>query len=196
MANRRAAASGQLRIIGGRWRGRKFRFKAAEGLRPTPDRVRETLFNWLAADTPEARCLDLYAGSGALGLEALSRGAAFCRFVDVSKSGLSAIRQHLRELDCQRADYINADALDSLKPGNPEAPFDIVFLDPPFGQSLLAPTLDALQSGNWLAPGAAIYVESSAHEHDLEDLPGWTAHRDKRAGDVRYRLFVRDRQFV
>src|SRR5438128_11334310 len=98
----RSAADGELRIIGGEWRGRKLRFPALPGLRPSPDRVRETLFNWLAPEIYGARCLDLFAGSGALGLEALSRGAAFCQFVDSAALATQRIEQHLTLLSCRK----------------------------------------------------------------------------------------------
>ena len=192
MAAQRPGNSGQLRIIGGRWRGRKFRFRAAGGLRPTPDRVRETLFNWLEGYLQEARCLDLFAGSGALGLEALSRGAQHCCFVDTNKVCVDAIRHHLDQLDCSRADCIRGDALKLLAAGNPDDPYDIIFLDPPFDRELLAPACQALQTGYWLAEKALIYVEASVRDAELPEYQGWTRFRDKRAGEVRYQLFVRE----
>ena len=196
MANRRPAASGQLRIIGGRWRGRKLRFKAAEGLRPTADRVRETLFNWLAGEVQEARCLDLFAGSGALGLEALSRGAESCCFVDNHGPALDAIRRHLADLDCERGDCLRADALDWLAKGTSGTAFDIVFLDPPFNRELLTASCQGLEQGRWLSEEARIYVEYGVHEPEPAAPENWELYRDKRAGDVCYRLFVRRPHFV
>jgi 16S rRNA (guanine966-N2)-methyltransferase len=194
MAAQRSGSSGQLRVIGGRWRGRKFRFRAVSGLRPTPDRVRETLFNWLEGYLHKARCLDLFAGSGALGLEALSRGAQHCCFIDSNEICIDAIRSHLEQLQCSDANCIRGDALKLLAAGNPGAPYDIVFLDPPFDGDLLASACEALQSGHWLAEQALIYVEASARDKELPEFQGWTPHRDKRAGEVRYRLFVRKHQ--
>ena len=186
--------AGVLRIIGGEWRGRKLRFRAAAGLRPTPDRVRETLFNWLAPYIHEARCLDLFAGSGALGLEALSRGAGFVRFVDSNATSLARISEHLATLDCDTADCQGGDALRLL--AGDSTPFDIVFLDPPFDQGLLQPVARALEAGGWLAPDALVYLEAGSREV-LPELPAnWQPHREKTMGDVRFSLFVRTDQFV
>jgi len=193
MAPRRAGNGGVLRIIGGSWRGRKLRFTAAPGLRPTPDRVRETLFNWLAAELPDAHCLDLFAGSGALGLEALSRGASHCSFVDSNKRNSSAIQAHLATLGCDNARCYTRDALQWLRDGTDKAkPFDIVFLDPPFTQELAQPACLALEQGAWLAPGALIYLETGSREEPFEKPDNWQLRRDKSTGDVRYQLFVRD----
>lgn len=196
MAKQRPGNSGQLRIIGGRWRGRKLRFPAAPGLRPTPDRVRETLFNWLGGQLPGARCIDLFAGSGALGLEALSRGAGHCCFVDNNGPGLDVIGQHLALLECGDGQCRRADAMSLLAGGNRDTPYDIAFLDPPFDAGLLAPACEVLNSHGWLADDAMVYVESSVRDPEFVAPPGWNLHRDKRAGEVRYRLFVRGTQFV
>ncbi len=196
MAARRGGDSGQLRIIGGRWRGRKFRFRAAPGLRPTPDRVRETLFNWLAPDIAGARCLDLFAGSGALGLEALSRGAAGVCFVDRHANSLRQIDQHLQALQADNAECRNEDALQWLERGNAGAAWDIVFLDPPFDEGLLEPAARLLEAGNWLAADALVYLEAGVRETAPELPPNWELHREKTAGDVRFSLFVRSGQFV
>jgi 16S rRNA (guanine966-N2)-methyltransferase len=158
--------------------------------------VRETLFNWLAAEIHGARCLDLFAGSGALGLEALSRGAGYCGFVDRQAENLEAIRNHLAMLACDRADCVRGDATSLLESGNTQAPYDLVFLDPPFGKALLNAACTSLATGNWLAENACIYVESGTHDTVLQPPADWHLHRDKTAGDVRYRLFVRGGQFV
>jgi len=192
MTGGRAGASGRLRIIGGAWRGRKLRFRAAPGLRPTPDSVRETLFNWLAASVRDSRCLDLFAGSGALGLEALSRGAAHCTFVDDSRSGVEAIREQLAALRCDDGEAVRADAPRHLRGNPPAAPYDLVFLDPPFGRGLLPGVCRTMEAGGWLARGAHIYMESGAGEPDPALPANWREKRDKRAGGVRYRLFVRE----
>ncbi|MCX2980029.1 16S rRNA (guanine(966)-N(2))-methyltransferase RsmD [Halieaceae bacterium IMCC14734] len=180
-----------LRIIGGQWRGRKLAFPDAEGLRPTPDRVRETLFNWLATDIRDARCLDLFAGSGALGLEALSRGAASCTFVDSARANCRAITEHLTTLECSSANCQTLTAEAFLRHPPPQ-PFDIVFLDPPFAKNLLTPTCTALESTLWLSPHASIYVESGRREPAPVVPENWRQRRDKQAGEVRYQLFVRD----
>ena len=177
-----------MRIIGGLWRGRRLRFSPANGLRPTADRVRETLFNWLAPEINGARCLDLFAGSGALGLEALSRGAGHCDFVDVSAEAMRTIQSHLAALGAiERAGCHTASAQDMLRAGAEQ--YDIVFVDPPFGQGLAGPACDLLDRQHRLAPGALVYLETGTDEA-LPELPAtWVEHRDKRAGGVSYRLF-------
>lgn len=189
MAVKGRAGKGQIRIIGGQWRGRKLQFAATQGLRPTPDRVRETLFNWLTADIRAANCLDLFAGSGALGLEALSRGADHCTFVDTAATSAANIRQHLQALDCQRGEVVKADAIRWLQQV-PSQRYDLVFLDPPFDQNLLAPGCELLVSSGLLKAGALIYLESATHGEQIELPACWTARSDKLAGEVRYRLFV------
>jgi 16S rRNA (guanine966-N2)-methyltransferase len=181
--------TGQLRIIGGTWRGRKIDFVAAPGLRPTPNRVRETLFNWLAPVIRAAHCLDLFAGSGALGLEAVSRGAAGCVLVEQNPEVAALLRGQAGRLAAERVEVITADALQWLSRAPPRR-FDIVFLDPPFQDALLADCLQRLDQGGWLAPTAWIYVESAPSS--APPLPaGWHWHRDRQAGQVRYRLAVR-----
>lgn len=179
----------QLRIIGGQWRGRKLSFTPDEGLRPTTDRVRETLFNWLAPHIHGARCADLFAGSGALGLEALSRGASHCDFVDSSRQALGQIDSHLAALEAGDHGLCHPlAAAQFLK--NASAPYDIVFIDPPFGQGLAAPTCAALEENQLLANNALAYVETASAE-PCPDVPvRWTLHREKTAGGVAYRLFV------
>jgi 16S rRNA (guanine966-N2)-methyltransferase len=190
----RAAANtdGELRIIGGQWRGRKLRFPALPGLRPSPDRVRETLFNWLAPEIAGARCLDLFAGSGALGLEALSRGAGNCVFVDSASSACARISAHLNLLGCPdgRVNHANAEQWLQHKPADATR-FDMVFLDPPFRQDLLQNCCERLEQNDWLAPRAWIYLEAGADETLPTLPPNWALHRDKRAGQVAYRLFLR-----
>ncbi len=197
MSARQGRGGGTLRIIGGEWRGRKFRFRDGEGLRPTADRVRETLFNWLAMDIHGAHCLDLYAGSGALGLEALSRGAASCILVDNSERACADIRSRLSELRCERGKVHRADALSFLErtPTRDEVA-DIVFLDPPFGRDLLGSTCRQLESGGWLRDEARIYLERARREPEPVVPQNWLLHREKTAGEVCYQLFVRDPQFV
>jgi len=187
----RAGKASQLRIIGGQWRSRRLSFFEAEGLRPTPDRVRETLFNWLAAYVPDARVLDPFAGSGALYLEALSRGAREALALEINPATLNSLRQQLLTLDCQNAQLLQADALQYL--AQPAAnPFDLVFLDPPFNRDLLEPVCHLLEQGGWLAERALIYTESETAPSQL-DLPlGWQLHREKQAGKVHYALWRRE----
>jgi len=152
--------------------------------------VRETLFNWLMHDIAGARCLDLFAGSGALGLEALSRGAATVVFCDSNPEALRALRGHLASLQAAGAELRPQAALELLQAGPPAAPFDIVFLDPPFGQGLLAPCLDLLERRGWLAAQAKIYLESEAGV-SLTLPAHWQLLREKTAGQVGYRLAQR-----
>jgi 16S rRNA (guanine966-N2)-methyltransferase len=144
---------GQLRIIAGQWRSRQFNFPMAAGLRPTPNRVRETLFNWLAPYVEGAKVLDLFAGSGALFLEALSRGAGSALALDLNPAALNSLRSHLQTLQCDNGQLQQTDALAYLQ--NPAAtPFDLVFLDPPFNQDLLLPACTLLEQNGWLAVSA------------------------------------------
>jgi 16S rRNA (guanine966-N2)-methyltransferase len=185
----------ELRIIGGEWRGRKLRFPAGTSIRPTPDRVRETLFNWLSGRIAGVRALDLFAGSGALGLEALSRGAAAATFVDSDARAGAALRERLDAWGARDARVVRADALAWLA-GGPDAdtrttPYALVFLDPPFAAGLLAAACQRLESGGWLAQQAWIYLEAPAREA-LPDLPsGWEVVRTGAAGEVGYHLLRR-----
>ncbi len=182
----------QFRIIGGEWRSRRFRFPDLPELRPSPDRVRETLFNWLAPVIHGARCLDLFAGSGALGLEALSRGAAACTFVDRERIALDAIDGHLAALRCEAGVTVNAVVATYLaKPAT--AANDIVFMDPPFERGLVGPSLTALADGGWVATGGHVYVEAEAALAEVPLPDGWRVHRHGKAGRVGYHLLARSR---
>lgn len=181
-----------LRIIGGEWRGRRIRFPGRGGIRPTPDRVRETLFNWLSAAVPGSRCLDLFAGSGALGLEALSRGAKEATFVEQNRENAAALRDTAALLAAGRAQVVQAEALAWLR--GPATAFDIAFLDPPFEGGLLESALRGLDAGAWLAPGAFVYLEMPAASGEPALPAGWILHRTGRAGAVGYHLARRERQ--
>ena len=186
-----ARPSNTLRIIGGTHRGRKLGFADVPGLRPTPDRVRETLFNWLAPLVPGARCLDLFAGSGALGFEAISRGAREVVFVDSHSLAVKSLRENIALLGEGGAEVVQADALDWLNRPVTEA-FDIVFLDPPFRQNLLESCCQRLDSGGWLSRPAAIYIERES-EAEPPMLPeGWVIEKAKTAGQLTYGLVLRD----
>ena len=191
-SDKRTAAEGELRIIGGQWRGRKLRFPALPGLRPSPDRVRETLFNWLAPEISGARCLDLFAGSGALGLEALSRGASFCQFLDSATPAAKRIEAHLTLLSCRDANVQAVNALQWLQQPHSDT-FNMIFLDPPFRQGLLDECSALLEANAWLAARAWIYIEAAADEAPPTVPQTWHLHRDKRAGQVAYRLYLRQR---
>jgi 16S rRNA (guanine966-N2)-methyltransferase len=213
--NRRRAAGnprppGQarvLRIIGGTWRGRKLRFPPSAEIRPTPDRVRETLFNWLGTRLPGARCLDLFAGSGALGLEALSRGAGHVTFVERDLAAVRELRARLSEwgTPATSAEVEHVDALRFLKGGPQDLArrvtgnsdrdagkrFDIVFLDPPFDSDFLTAAAGLLEERQWLAPGALLYVECAARNEFPALPPTWVATKAKQAGEVGYHLLRR-----
>lgn len=182
------AVRGTLRIIGGRWRSRKLDFVATEGLRPTTDRVRETLFNWLAPVIRDARCLDLFTGSGALGLEALSRGAAHCDFVDREQNNLNHIRRHLQTLGAEQHAQCHHCTADEFL-ARAAHRYDIVFIDPPFGQDLVPPACTALQTHQLLNDDACVYIETAIS--DPLPLPSgpWQPYRGKTAGAVRYCLY-------
>ncbi|BCV38538.1 MAG: 16S rRNA (guanine(966)-N(2))-methyltransferase RsmD [Shewanella indica] len=180
--------SGQVRIIAGQWRSRKLPIQDLEGLRPTTDRVRETLFNWLAGELSGSSVLDCFGGSGALALEALSRYAAFARVYELQKTAAQQLQQNLQTLKCDSAEVINGDVLAGLaRPADRR--FDIVFIDPPFRKGLAEQTLTLLARHQWLNPGALIYLEV---ESELQQLPipaDWEALKEKQAGQVSYRLY-------
>ncbi|WP_333603296.1 16S rRNA (guanine(966)-N(2))-methyltransferase RsmD [Pantoea eucrina] len=161
---RSGGGAGQIRIIGGQWRGRKLPVPDSAGLRPTTDRVRETLFNWLAPDLPQARCLDCFAGSGALGLEALSRYAGSVTLLELERS----VAQQLSR--------------------------NVVFVDPPFRKGLLAETLALLERNQWLSADALIYVESEVEQGAPDVPASWQLYREKIAGQVAYRLYQRQQE--
>lgn len=178
-----------LRIIAGQWRGRKLNFPSIDGLRPTPDRVRETLFNWLSMDITGARCLDLFAGSGALGLEALSRGATWVDMVDAAPSAISQLQSHMQLLESSSQQIHLSNALDWLKQADEQQPYDIIFLDPPFRTGLAAECLAILKARALLKPQSWVYLEMGKEE-PLPSLPNdWQLHREKQAGQVRYQLY-------
>jgi len=180
----------QLRIIGGEWRSRRLSFPDVPGLRPTPDRVRETLFNWLAPYVAGAKVLDPFTGSGALFLEALSRGAAMGQALDASHVAVSSLREHLGTLRCSVGQVQTADALRYLETQAATA-FDLVFLDPPFNQNLLPGVCALLEERQWLADDAWVYTESEAAPSGL-GLPGnWRLHREQKSGQVYYALWQR-----
>lgn len=164
-------------------------FTPAPGLRPTTDRVRETLFNWLDPHIHGARCADLFAGSGALGLEALSRGAGAVDFCDSAGPATALIQQHLQTLQAQNRGHCHRMPANAFLE-NASEPFDIVFIDPPFGAGLVDSACVLLNQRKLLAPNALVYIETGNGEKLPSLPPHWAPHRDKRAGEVCYRLFV------
>ncbi len=188
--NRGAAPPGRVRIIGGQWRNSRVLVPELDGLRPTPERVRETLFNWLAPVLAGARCLDLCAGTGALGLEALSRGASAVRFVESVPAVAGALRANLERLHASGGAVSVLAAQDFLS-GTAEQ-FDLVFIDPPFAQALWGTLAHLLERGGWLSDAAMIYVESPPGL-DLQLPASWIVHRVGVAGVVRHALYRRER---
>lgn len=185
--------SGQIRIIAGQCRGRRISFPAVVGLRPTGDRLRETLFNWLTAELRGTRCLDLFAGSGALGLEAASRGAGDVILIELNPAAARALDENIEVLGLKSARVFNANVLNWLQQNASDSkPFDIIFLDPPFDSTLLAETITTLtQQSTLLAEEAMIYIEAPARQ-TLDSLPdSWQLHRHKTAGDVACYLYRR-----
>ena len=176
------AAPGRVRVIGGRWRGRRLPVPDLPGLRPTPDRVRETLFNWLAPVIEGAVCLDLFAGSGALGFEAASRGAGRVVMVEENERAVAGIHALAAEWG---AAGLGAAGLELRRASGS---FDIVFLDPPFQRGLLAPACALLESRGLLVPGGHVYLESEAAVDEATLPAGWEAVRSGKAGEVRYHL--------
>ena len=176
-------APNQVRIIGGLWRSRTIEFPDGVGLRPTPDRVRETVFNWLGQCLDEKICLDLFAGSGALGFEALSRGAAEVLMIEQSRQVARSLKDNAQRLGAGNAFVENVDALYFLR--GAARPFDVVFLDPPFSQGLLEQALRMIPP--WLAPDAKIYTES---ELGFEPSPTWKILKQSRAGQVKFQILT------
>jgi 16S rRNA (guanine966-N2)-methyltransferase len=177
----------RVRIIGGDWRSRLLTFIDLPELRPTPDRVRETLFNWLQFSIVGARCLDLFAGSGALGFEALSRGATAVTALETHPAAVAALRDNAQLLGAKALTLVQKDALLWLaQPATQQ--FSLVFLDPPFAAGLHAPCCELLQQQGWLAPGAQVYLEAGEDLQTLALPPGWALTRHKRAGEVHYGL--------
>ncbi|RTZ59492.1 MAG: 16S rRNA (guanine(966)-N(2))-methyltransferase RsmD [Gammaproteobacteria bacterium] len=176
-----------LRVIGGRFRGRIIRFHDAPGLRPTPNRVRETVFNWLRPDLPGARCLDLFAGSGALGIEALSQGAREVTLVEANRRAAASILATLTSFGAIDAQVINDKAGRFLK--QTAKPFDIVFLDPPFHKNLIEPVCAELDAKGWLKPGALVYIEAEQRIQSGELPENWRLLKNKTTGEVVYHLF-------
>jgi len=184
------AQNAKLRIISGQWRSRQLPIPELEGLRPTPDRVRETVFNWINVDVAGANCADLFCGSGALGLEALSREAKQCVFVDSSRVVTQQMRQNLATLNCTNATTLNQNTVDFLQntPPADKTHFDIVFIDPPFRKGWVEKVLPLLENG-WLAHNALVYIEMEKEAPTPDLSQHWTLLKEKSAGQLIYRLF-------
>ena len=182
---------GTVRIIGGTWRGSRLSVRDLPGLRPTGDRCRETLFNWLQPSIHGAHCLDLFAGSGVLGLEAASRGAAAVILVEKSKQAASDIRESLLRLKADQVELVEADALVWLTRCEPQT-MDIVFIDPPFGTGLEMRAMELLTACDCVRRGGFIYVETSRETPAPAPFPEWRLAKEKVIGEVRMQLLKKD----
>ncbi|QIM61837.1 16S rRNA (guanine(966)-N(2))-methyltransferase RsmD [Pasteurellaceae bacterium Orientalotternb1] len=179
---------GEVRVIAGLWRGRKLPVLNADGLRPTTDRVKETLFNWLMMDVPNARCLDCFAGSGSLGIEALSRQAQAVTFLEKFANAANQLKKNLTNLKTDKGTVHHTDSLQFLAQKNSGEPFDIVFVDPPFHHNFVPQVLPHLAQNGWLASNALIYVETEKNHPPLELPEPWQVIKEKAAGMVVSRL--------
>ncbi len=178
---------GRLRIVAGNWRSRLLEIADVPGLRPTSARIRETVFNWLAPRIAGARCLDLFAGTGALGLEALSRGAADCVFVEKSAKATKTLRANIATLQAENAVVHETKAAKFLRQGS-AAPFEIVFLDPPFAADILSDLCRLLEESSILADNARIYIEEDRSQPELMLPERWQVLKTRNSGNVRYSL--------
>ena len=176
----------QVRIISGKWRGRKISFPESDGLRPTTDRIRETVFNWLMRRLPGAICLDLFAGSGALGFEAVSRGAGQVDMVENNQAVFTSLSENKQQLDAANIRLHFQDALSYLN--NTQRTFDILFLDPPFRSNVLTGVFHLLSEKHCLRPGGLVYLELAIDRRISELTGGWEILKEKRAGNVHYLL--------
>ncbi len=192
MAQQNKVGHGSVRIIAGRWRGRKLSFTDVDGLRPTPDRVRETIFNWLQMTIGEACCLDLFAGSGALGFEAASRGADTVTFVESNKQAVTQLRANCQQLQADNCQVVHQDALAFLRSDHDSQKYDIVFIDPPYSADSWTYIAQLLVQHELIAVGGYIYLECPSKQ-DMPLLPKqWHLLKDKQAGAVRYCLFINE----
>lgn len=177
----------QLRIIGGKWRGRKIEFPSMPGLRPTQDRIRETVFNWLAPYINDALCLDLFAGSGALGFEAISRGAKHVVMLDQSNRVISALKKNRQHLGAENIEIISG-TVPKETSGVTRAHFDIIFLDPPFNQQLIQACIDWLAQENLVKSGTVIYLEYEINHPPLRLPEHWHIYKEKHTSSLVYAL--------
>lgn len=184
----RSSGEGELRIIGGEWRSRVLRFPDEGGVRPTPARTRETLFNWLQFKVPGSRCLDLFCGSGVLGLEALSRGARQVTFVDHTPALARSLRENLHKLGSDDGQVECAD-VQALLQNQPGERYDILFMDPPFRQGWLELLIPLIDENGWIGGGSRVYLEYESDRATPSVPARWHLHRQKQAGQVTYALY-------
>ena len=186
------STDGFIRVISGQFRGRKLPVKNVEGLRPTTDRIKETVFNWLMQDTRDATVLDCFAGSGGLGFEALSRFAKSTTFIELDASAAKQIEQNISTLKLENAQVKHTNSLSYLEQKNTNSPFNLVFVDPPFRKNLAQSSCDLLENNQWLSEDALIYVEVESELSDLDTPDNWMLLKEKAAGQVICRLYQRE----
>ncbi len=185
------STDGFIRVISGQFRGRKLPVKNVEGLRPTTDRIKETVFNWLMQDTRDATVLDCFAGSGGLGFEALSRFAKSTTFIELDASAAKQIEQNISTLKLENAQVKHTNSLSYLEQKNTNSPFNLVFVDPPFRKNLAQSSCDLLENNQWLSEGALIYVEVETELSSFSQPDNWLLIKEKKAGQVFCRLYQR-----
>jgi 16S rRNA (guanine966-N2)-methyltransferase len=184
-------ARNQLRIIAGKWRGRKIQFVPVDDLRPTPDRIRETVFNWLQFDIVGKNCLDLFAGSGALGFEALSRGAENLCLVETDPTAIQQLRLNQTTLKAENSQLVEQDVMRFLQRSSQQESqqrYDIIFLDPPYKMQLLKQCIDSIEKNQWLKNHGKLYFEQPKQEPEIELSAAWSISHAKSAGNVSYYL--------
>ncbi|MEG3755739.1 16S rRNA (guanine(966)-N(2))-methyltransferase RsmD [Psychromonas arctica] len=184
-------SDGFIRLISGQWRGKKLPVKDKQGLRPTTDRTKETLFNWLMHDIRDANCLDCFSGSGSLGFEALSRYCQFCTFLELDKQVAVQLQNNISTLKAENAEVIQGDSLRYLSQ-NASRQYNVVFIDPPFNLGLAQPCIEQLEEQGYLTDNSLIYVEVENTLTNLSFPSNWTLLKEKNAGQVRYQLFKRE----
>ena len=184
-------ANGHIRVISGLWRGRKIPVLNAEGLRPTTDRTKETLFNWLAPYVSESRCLDAFSGSGSLGIEALSRYASYCAFYEKEKSACQQIRSNLELLKVENDSYAvyHGDSLQLLQTQTPNVPFDIIFIDPPFNKGLVDKVIPIIDSKQLLSSEGLVYIETELAGTNYLVPDSWSLIKESQTKQLCYRLY-------
>ncbi len=185
------STDGFIRVISGQFRGRKLPVKDVQGLRPTTDRIKETVFNWLMQDTRDANVLDCFAGSGGLGFEALSRFASTALFIELDPSAAKQLAQNIATLKLQNAQVRHTNSLSFLEQKNSNTPFDLVFIDPPFRKNLAQTSCNLLEINNWLSEEALIYLEVESDLNTFKPPSNWLLIKEKKAGQVFCRLYQR-----
>jgi 16S rRNA (guanine966-N2)-methyltransferase len=185
------STDGFIRVISGQFRGRKLPVKDVQGLRPTTDRIKETVFNWLMQDTRDANVLDCFAGSGGLGFEALSRFASTAVFIELDSSAAKQLAQNIATLKLQNAQVRHTNSLSFLEQKNSNTPFDLVFVDPPFRKNLAQTSCNLLEINNWLSEEALIYLEVESDLNTFKPPSNWLLIKEKKAGQVFCRLYQR-----